>query len=46
MYRLLLGISLITLIVATFTLCGCFLGTNKAKYCGNCGAKMDLEDKQ
>lgn len=26
------------------SLCGCFLGTNTAKYCPNCGAKMDLKD--
>lgn len=23
------------------SLCGCFLGTNTANYCPNCGAKMD-----
>ena len=26
------------------SLCGCFLGTNTANYCPECGAKMDLED--
>lgn len=27
------------------SLCGCFLGTNTANYCPNCGAKMVMDDE-
>lgn len=28
------------------SLCGCFLATNTANYCPNCGAKMDSDEEK